>query len=616
MSTSIGHDPEQELMRHEPGRLTRWLLIGGVVVLAAGIFLWSNTPYDIDDAPITYRYARNIAEGNGFVYNIGERILGTSTPLFTLVLAALHTAGIPIPLASNALNLVASVAVVAVTMALVRELTDSFWTALLAGLMLLVQDSFVRYSMAGMETPVYTLLIFSSILSLAKGQSLLSAALAGLAVLMRLDGLAIAGAILLACAVQQRRLPLREMAIVAIILTPWVVFSTAYFGSPIPLSMLAKQQHLQSAHASRYWIWEQLFVHPLYKGLLLLPFIALGSLWYVRKRAASATWLALTSWLSAYLVAYTLVGIDFYEWYLVPALPALVCFAAVGLTAVWEAAGKWLRQRPLAQVMLFAAFLAILLGPYVWHAYLSVKGFKGYLMSLEHTRVVAGDWLDRHSDPASRVLAGAIGHLGYTSNRYIIDGAGLVTPAKLRASLKPDFAEFLYPTSTKGCGPVKDFDTGWPDLPRLTISRCSETKGIFDSLVLAEVRITNWVIGQDGTWHREDRPYLETQWLLPGAKPDHDWTLYVHFTQNDGTIVAQADHLLGSKVNEPTAPTTQWPADQRIYDYVPLPPELEAGIEQLEVRVGVWDPVTAERLSVEPVHASRDSDGRLVIELQ
>ncbi len=36
----------------------------------------------IDDAYITYRYSQNILEGHGLVYNPGERVLGTTTPLY------------------------------------------------------------------------------------------------------------------------------------------------------------------------------------------------------------------------------------------------------------------------------------------------------------------------------------------------------------------------------------------------------------------------------------------------------------------------------------------------------------------------------------------------------
>ena len=47
------------------------------------------TPRTIDDAFITFRYARNLLAGQGFVYNAGQRVLGTTTPLYTLLLAGL-----------------------------------------------------------------------------------------------------------------------------------------------------------------------------------------------------------------------------------------------------------------------------------------------------------------------------------------------------------------------------------------------------------------------------------------------------------------------------------------------------------------------------------------------
>src|SRR3954470_9022098 len=45
--------------------------------------------HQFDDAFITFRYCLNLVEGKGFVYNEGRRVLGTTTPLFTLALAGL-----------------------------------------------------------------------------------------------------------------------------------------------------------------------------------------------------------------------------------------------------------------------------------------------------------------------------------------------------------------------------------------------------------------------------------------------------------------------------------------------------------------------------------------------
>ena len=41
----------------------------------------------MDDPYITYRYARNLADGRGFIYNEGERVLGTTARLYAALLS-------------------------------------------------------------------------------------------------------------------------------------------------------------------------------------------------------------------------------------------------------------------------------------------------------------------------------------------------------------------------------------------------------------------------------------------------------------------------------------------------------------------------------------------------
>ena len=53
------------------------------------------TPRTIDDAFITFRYARHLLAGAGFVYNLGERVLGTTTPLYTGLMAAILALTLP-----------------------------------------------------------------------------------------------------------------------------------------------------------------------------------------------------------------------------------------------------------------------------------------------------------------------------------------------------------------------------------------------------------------------------------------------------------------------------------------------------------------------------------------
>jgi arabinofuranosyltransferase len=59
-----------------------------ITVLALVARLVSG-PRIIDDAYITFRYAQNLVSGMGLVYNPGEHVLGTTTPLYTFLLALL-----------------------------------------------------------------------------------------------------------------------------------------------------------------------------------------------------------------------------------------------------------------------------------------------------------------------------------------------------------------------------------------------------------------------------------------------------------------------------------------------------------------------------------------------
>jgi arabinofuranosyltransferase len=68
-------------------------------------------PRTIDDAFITFRYARNLLEGYGLVYNPGEQVLGTTTPLYAGLMAGLGAlsggASAPFPVLALGVNALA-----------------------------------------------------------------------------------------------------------------------------------------------------------------------------------------------------------------------------------------------------------------------------------------------------------------------------------------------------------------------------------------------------------------------------------------------------------------------------------------------------------------------------
>ena len=76
-----------------------WLILA--VSVAGVIFTYGpHLAHCTDDGLITYRYARNLADGHGLVFNPGERHLGTTAPGLAVTLGFLafvsSTAAIPV----------------------------------------------------------------------------------------------------------------------------------------------------------------------------------------------------------------------------------------------------------------------------------------------------------------------------------------------------------------------------------------------------------------------------------------------------------------------------------------------------------------------------------------
>ena len=75
----------------------------------------------VDDAMISMKYGRNLAEGSGLVWNAGERVEGYTNLLWTLFMALVHLT--PLPDSKTSLVvLLANVAIAAATVPLVARL--------------------------------------------------------------------------------------------------------------------------------------------------------------------------------------------------------------------------------------------------------------------------------------------------------------------------------------------------------------------------------------------------------------------------------------------------------------------------------------------------------------
>jgi len=180
-------------------RFADWLFFGAVC-LGLWFLVWlrlhqpSNT---VDDAYITYRYARNIATGVGFLYNAGERVLGTTTPAYALLMALLsRLAGdFDYPRLSLMTNTLIDALVFCLALRLTRRLSGYRWVGLGAGLLYAIEGRALDFSTSGMESSFNTLAVLLTLVLFLENRNRWAAMAAGLAVLVRPDGLTLAAVI-------------------------------------------------------------------------------------------------------------------------------------------------------------------------------------------------------------------------------------------------------------------------------------------------------------------------------------------------------------------------------------------------------------------------------------
>lgn len=458
----------------------RWLpLLLFLIALAARLI---PGPRTIDDSYITYRYARNLLAGEGFVYNPGERVLGTTTPLYTslMALAALPAGGAQAPFASLAwlINSVADGLTCILLFSMGRKLGYA-WAGLGAAVAWAVAPFSVTFAIGGLETSVYILLLTGMIYAHWQGRHALAALLACLALFTRPDALILIGLVALDRAGQifkawqhSRRngasapgLPWAEALIFGLPTLAWIAFSTAYFGNPLPHSIAAKSVAYRLSAEEGFIRLLQHYATPFLEhltfgiywiavGMALYPFLFLVGAWQ-GVRAAPRLWpFALYPWL--YFAVFAVANPLIFRWYLSPPLPAYMLFILIGAENLVRRLAEGLSRRPktippggvnsparwfmptILALLVVAAPAALSLREWRLHPDHGLDrpapDMAWYKLELLYRQAAEELRPDIQQAPGSppTLAAGDVGVLGYFSGARILDTVGLNSPQSTR----------------------------------------------------------------------------------------------------------------------------------------------------------------------------------------
>jgi hypothetical protein len=427
------------------------LLLLLFMAILAFLLRISIGPMTWDDAYITFRYAHNIAEGYGFVYNLGERVLGTTTPLYTLLLASFNSLGLDnLPFYALLINACADFATTFLLIRLAKSAGISKGISFGLGVIFAISPLSVAFAASGMESSVFTFFIIAALYVYTQSHDKLSIVLIGLAFLTRPEALIAAACILLVSWYRYKKIPIILVALFLVMVIPWIVFSAVYFGSPIPHSIIAKVQHYPSSIIINVlWILADLGVPgfnplPLEQSVLSFPY----SVWpifclfliilficfipkliqFLKTRLEMCPFVFFAPGYIILLIIEGWKSSHIFPWYYIPLIPFYSFALAFILHTVLLNKPRFLRGMIFGLVILWTA-LGI-----NWGRQPEVNVFEAFGVNLarEKAYIAAAEFLAPKMNPHTVVALPEIGAFGYYTNVHILDTAGLVSPESLR----------------------------------------------------------------------------------------------------------------------------------------------------------------------------------------
>lgn len=472
-------------------KLPDLLILLAAIGLTAVYVLAAGGGFPLDDSWIHQTYARNLALTGQWAFIPGVPSTASTSPLYTVVLAAGYMLGVPYALWAHGVGALA----LGLAGMIGRRLgmTGGALFApklrgigLITGLALVFAWHLIWAAASGMETMIFSMLTLALIwlgwrevypgkqregatddLS-PQGLRLVSALIfgvvAGLATLARPEGTLLVGMVGLTLLIAHPRRTLIQMIMWGVVagiaylltLAPYLLFNLSLTGGLLPNTAAAKQAWAAPLLAMPLgWRIEQLLT-PLAAGgqLLLVPgmlvFAVLALAPHsqnVRTKFAGEMGLRAVGvrlvyllpllWGAALILLYALrLPLPFQHGrYVIPALPALIVAGVIGTGWLYQRALGTMIGRVLARTLVLTA--AILFLVFAFRDGL-IEGYVKDVTIINQEMVTAAHWVAENLPPDELLAIHDIGAVGYFAPRPMLDIAGLVTPEVIPIILDGD----------------------------------------------------------------------------------------------------------------------------------------------------------------------------------
>jgi hypothetical protein len=371
-----------------------------------------------DDAFISFRYAENLTQGHGLVFNVGEWVEGYTNLLWTLMLAgAMALGGEPV-ICSTLMGLVALAGTIVATWRLGKGHGVGSIALIAAPLLVALDAQLILESVEGLETALFVWLVTVGTSAALHGGRWGGAHWFVGAALTRPEGVLLWGfvqaGLLLRAGFdgtwrQQLRTGLRWSVPIVVCLALLTAWRLMTYGDPLPNTFYAKTGGFPVARGVAY-LWTHMVSHPVLWSLALL------GIWWGRRRADTLPLVTIVGLYLAYVVA---VGGDFKPTgrFIIPVLPMVAVLAQGAVARIVD--------NPPTIRLAWGLPLVLLTG---WASNARYQEARAHGLERHanlEARKLVGDWIATHT-PADAVLAiHSAGVIPFYANRRTIDMWGL-----------------------------------------------------------------------------------------------------------------------------------------------------------------------------------------------
>jgi arabinofuranosyltransferase len=423
-----------ERMREHP-LVAAWLSGGGLpqrLHLLLGLLLpiyvlcvnmWRVHRFTIDDAYISFRYARNLANGLGLVYNPGEAIEGYTNFAWTIALAIGLKLGIDPHWTAKVMGAAAAIGTLVVVYRLSQRLLPMRNLPCVATWLLASSSTFSGYAMFGLETTMFCFLVVFGTLVMFEEQErgrgfVRSGLLFALAGLTRPEAPMFLGIpmLLLGRRFVSRQNIMRGLVFVVPIVIH-LLWRRAYYGAWVPSTLSAKTGDLV-----QQWQGGKGYVLGWMEHAGPVVFVALYGLGIGVARASREV-LSIAAVFVGVVAYVLLVGGDWMSYYrfMAPAEPYCFALVCLGIRRVVETRDR----AALVALALFGLFVGMQRVDHLKDA--QKKWLKEEKHFWDISARVSADWLATRVPPG-RIAIGDIGYVGWRTDYPILDLLGLVDP--------------------------------------------------------------------------------------------------------------------------------------------------------------------------------------------